>query len=178
MKLELKFTHFRSGKCVWKCRLQRCQPFCPWGRWVKFHLKFHQIMPYPGAKLITDAMHGTLFHEMDHKMKLFSSTKPLISFSAWEISVKPNKMTEMLQNIFHNYAMICQDVDMRNDVKTSPRHISNISTNANHWKVRLRFTLTMNRHWFPLCLLAYPMSVTPKPRELGNISMLLIDSYR
>ena len=137
------------------------------GRWVEFHSKGHQIMSYPGAKLITGTMHGTLFHEMDHKMKLLQQNH-WYPPQRGRFPFKPNKMTEMFQNIFHNYAMIGQDVTMRIVVNTSLGQIFiSISTNTNHWNVRLRFLLTMSWQWLPLCLLAYPMLVTPKPREWG-----------
>ena len=28
MKFESKYKTFHSSKCIWKCRLQKCQPFC------------------------------------------------------------------------------------------------------------------------------------------------------
>ena len=31
VKLELEFYYFHSRKCVWKCRLPKWRPFCPWG---------------------------------------------------------------------------------------------------------------------------------------------------
>ena len=31
VKVELKFCHFHSRKCIWKCRLPKCRPFCPGG---------------------------------------------------------------------------------------------------------------------------------------------------
>ena len=35
VKFELKFYHFHSRKCIWKCCLPKQRPFCPCrGRWV------------------------------------------------------------------------------------------------------------------------------------------------
>ena len=31
VKLESKFYHFHSRKCIWNCRLPKWRPFCPWG---------------------------------------------------------------------------------------------------------------------------------------------------
>ena len=35
MTFESVFYTFYSRKCIWKCRLPKWRPFCPWGRWVK-----------------------------------------------------------------------------------------------------------------------------------------------
>ena len=38
VKFESELYHFHSRKCIWKCRLPKCRPFCSGGRWVKWTL--------------------------------------------------------------------------------------------------------------------------------------------
>ena len=48
VKFESEFSHFHSRKCIRKCRLSRCQPFCPRG--VNIELDNLLVKDTPGYR--------------------------------------------------------------------------------------------------------------------------------
>ena len=59
VKFKLEFYHFRSGKCIWNCRLPKWRPFCPGGDELtpSTEIKGNGIVKYLGVTYVNLIMY-------------------------------------------------------------------------------------------------------------------------